>query len=97
MKGTSAPSTPAAKMNDTITVEAPYIPIGCAAYSEFELAILHKQRLHLTWSERNVLYDRVVIPDDLRTANHEEFLICRSQIGETFTIRLDRIYRVGPS
>ncbi len=75
----------------------PYDPIACAHYSEYEVAILHRQKLHLRWHENNVHYDQVVLPLDLRTVNHEEFLICRAGSGETLTIRLDHIRRMAPA
>jgi len=74
----------------------PYAPIACARYSEYEVAILHRQKLHLRWREDNVFHDQVVLPLDLKTQNHEEFLICRGATGETLTIRLDRIQRMEP-
>ena len=77
-----------AKMTENLPA---YTPISCAGYSEYELAILHRQRLRLTWCEDNVIYDRVVMPLDLQTRNSEEFLICRDGADETLTIRLDRI------
>lgn len=72
----------------------PYSPIACARYSEYELAIIRRQKLHLRWHMDNVHYDQVVLPLDLKTANHEEFLICRDITGETLTIRLDYIQRM---
>ncbi len=75
----------------------PYAPIACARYSEYEVAILHRQKLHLRWHVDNVHYDRVVLPLDLKTVNHEEFLICRGGTGETLTIRLDHIQRMEPA
>jgi Rho-binding antiterminator len=69
----------------------PYVPIACARYSDYELAILHRQKLHLRWHETNVHFVQIVRPLDLKTDNHEEFLICRNDAGETLTIRLDRI------
>ncbi|MHB8744836.1 MAG: Rho-binding antiterminator [Sulfuricaulis sp.] len=74
----------------------PYAPIACARYSEYEVAILHRQKLHLRWQQNNVHYDQVVQPLDLKTANHEEFLICRNSAGATLTIRLDHIQRMEP-
>jgi len=74
----------------------PYAPIACARYSEYEVAILHRQKLHLRWREDNVFHDQVVLPLDLKTQNREEFLICRGATGETLTIRLDRIQRMEP-
>ena len=72
----------------------PYAPIGCGRYSEYEVAILHRQKLHLRWREDNVLHDQVVLPLDLKTINHEEFLICRGTQGPDLSIRLDRIQRM---
>lgn len=75
----------------------PYSPIACARYSEYEVAILHRQKLHLRWHEANVHYDQVVLPLDLKTINHEEFLICRGNRDEILSIRLDRIQRMEPA
>lgn len=72
----------------------PYAPIDCARYSEFELAIMQQRKLHLHWREGNVHYDQMVLPLDLKTTQHEEFLICRDASDEILTIRLDRIHRM---
>jgi Rho-binding antiterminator len=72
----------------------PYAPIGCDSYSEYELAIMHRQRLRLRWHDGNVVYEQIVLPIDLKTARHEEYLICRDNSGETHTIRLDRIQKM---
>ena len=73
---------------------APYRPIACERYSEYEVAILHHEKLHLRWSKDNVIFDQIVIPLDLKTEQHEEFLICRNRGGELHRIRLDRIQRM---
>jgi transcriptional antiterminator Rof (Rho-off) len=75
-------------------VETDYQPIACASYDQYEIAILHGRRLHLTWQEDNVIYDRVVTPLNLRTAHGEEFLVLRLPTGETREVRLDHIRRV---
>lgn len=75
----------------------PYSPIACERYSEYEVAILHRQKLHLRWHEGNVHHDHVVLPLDLKTVNHEEFLICRDSTDNTLSIRLDRIQRMEPA
>ncbi len=49
-----------------------YIPIACDLHSEYELAILHRQPLHLVWSENNVIHDETVLPLDLRTERHHD-------------------------
>lgn len=72
-----------------------YVPIACSLHSEYELAILHRQPLHLVWSENNVIHDEVVLPLDLKTERHEEFLVCHSKDGSMREIRLDHIRRMG--
>jgi len=72
-----------------------YQPISCGAYSELELAIMHRERLRLTWVDGNVIHDEVLRPVDLQTRNHEEFLLCEDADGGELSIRLDRIRRVG--
>jgi Rho-binding antiterminator len=72
----------------------PYAPINCDNYSEYELAIMHRQKLRLRWLEDNVVYEKTVLPLDLNTAQHEEFLICRDDGGTTHRIRLDHIHKM---
>ena len=72
------------------TYEA-YRPISCARYAELELAILQRTKLRALWRNGNVMHYRLVDPYDLRTRNHEEFLLCRGEAGENFMIRLDHI------
>lgn len=71
-----------------------YVPIACERHSEYELAILHRRRLRLVWADANVLHDEVVLPLDIQTARHEEFLACRTEDGAVRRIRLDRIRRM---
>ncbi len=71
-----------------------YVPIACDLHSEYELAILHRRSLHLVWSDNNVIHDEVVLPLDLKTEHHEEFLLCRGKDGSTHRIRLDHIRRM---
>ncbi len=75
----------------------PYQPIACGRYSDFELAIMHRQKLRLRWHDDNVVYDQAVLPLDLKTERHEEFLICRDQQGALHRIRLDRIHKMEPA
>lgn len=77
--------------------EAPaYRPISCEVYSEFELAILRRRRLRLTWHAGNVCYSLPVLPLDLETRAGEEFLHCLLPSGERTRVRLDRIERLEP-
>ena len=70
-----------------------YRSISCANYDEYEIAILHHQRLHLVWRDGNVIHDQEITPLNLRTAQGEEYLVLRLASGETTEIRLDRIRR----
>ncbi len=74
-----------------------YVPISCAFHSEYELAILRRQRLRLVWNDSSVIRDQVVQPFDLRTTNRGEFLICRTEGDTTQNIRLDRVQRMYPA
>ena len=77
---------------------AGYVPISCDLHSEYELAILRRQWLRLVWSDensaRNVIHDQIVLPLDLKTANHDEYLICRTKDNSTREIRLDHVRRM---
>lgn len=74
-----------------------YKPISCGNYDRFEVAIMHREKLHLVWQDDNVYYDRVVMPLNLETRSGEEFLLVRTQEGEVQTIRLDRIRKMEPA
>jgi len=75
----------------------PYEPIACSRYSEYEVAILHRSKLRLRWAQQNVVYEQIVLPLDLKTERHEEFLICRDEQGVLHTIRLDLIHKTEPA
>ena len=79
------------------TTGTDYVPISCALHSEYELAILRRQRLRLVWNDSSVIRDQVVQPLDLKTTNNEEFLICRTTDDTTQNIRLDRVQRMNPA
>ncbi len=71
-----------------------YPPINCNRHSEYELAIMHKVMLQLTWAdETGQLHIGKVMPLDLKTQDKQEFLIGQSNDGEIHTIRLDKISR----
>lgn len=74
-----------------------YTPISCDTHSELELAVMHRQRLHVRWHDGNVWRDGVVIPLDINTRHGEEFLACRLATGEDIDIRLDRLIRIAPA
>ena len=74
-------------------IDGDYKPISCASYDQYEIAIMHKQKLHLSWHEDNVVFDQIVTPLNLRTARGKEFLILRTADGDTREVRLDHIRR----
>ena len=78
-----------------MTMSDHYTPIPCAAHSELELAVMHRQRLHVRWRDGNVWRDGIVVPLDVQTRRGEEFLICRLPTGEGIDIRLDRLTRIA--
>jgi Rho-binding antiterminator len=69
-----------------------YTPIDCGSYSEYELAIMHGNRLRLSWRDAEG-FPRigVLVPVDLRTRQGEEFLVATDHFGDEREIRLDRI------
>lgn len=71
-----------------------YTPIDCGQYSEYELAILNRQRLRITWREADG-QSRIdaLMPVDLQTRNHEEFLRVENSAGRHFELRLDYIVK----
>jgi Rho-binding antiterminator len=72
-----------------------YIPIDCSLYSRYELAVMHRQRLKLVWrSSDGIVHMEILLPMDLRTRDHAEYLLLRRQSGEALEMRLDQIVRV---
>jgi Rho-binding antiterminator len=74
-------------------LETDYKPISCANYDQYEIAIMHGSKMHLTWQASNVIYDQIVTPLNLRTGHGAEYLILRLASGETAEVRLDHIRR----
>ena len=69
-----------------------YQPITCGLYSQYELAIMHRTPLTLSWRGLDGLsHLETLLPEDLETRNGEEFLVARNGAGEQFRLRLDRI------
>jgi Rho-binding antiterminator len=69
-----------------------YTPIDCAQYSEYELAIMHRQRLRICWQEPGgQLHIDVFTPVDLVTREHEEFLVVNGGDEQRLELRLDHI------
>ena len=78
------------KLNDPKT--DPYIPIECGLHSAYEVAIMHKNLLHLDWNDSDKMQHKDnVMPLDLKTIDHKEFLIAKASNNESHQIRLDKI------
>ena len=72
-----------------------YDPVDCALYSRYELAILRRQQLLLSWrDEGDMAHLEVVSPKDLQTCNGEEFLIAERPDGRRLRLRLDKVLAV---
>lgn len=74
-----------------------YRPIPCQRYAELEVAILHQIRMRMAWRtlDGKTRVERL-LPVDLRTRDHEEFLLAEDSHGYPLEIRLDRIARFTP-
>jgi Rho-binding antiterminator len=74
-----------------------YTPIDCELYSRYELAIMHRQKLRLAWRDPEGTYHlETLLPVDLRTRDHAEYLLSRTKTGRVIEMRLDRIIRMVP-
>lgn len=75
-----------------------YTPIDCEQYSRYELAIMHRQRLRIAWRDRDGdSHLENLLPINLNTRNHAEYLLVRGQSGKVRELRLDRIIKAMPS
>ena len=69
-----------------------YIPVSCAQHSEYELAIMHRQLLNITWQdEQEKSQHTSLMPYDLFTEQNCEYLLAKDTDGENKKIRLDKI------
>jgi Rho-binding antiterminator len=75
-----------------------YIPIDCELYSRYELAIIRRQPLRVAWRSppRGMLHLETLLPLDLRTRDHAEYLVAGTARNTTLELRLDRIIRASP-
>lgn len=73
-----------------------YKPISCGDYDVYEIAIMHRQRLRLSWHEDNVVYDQTITPTNLETRTGEEYLLFRDADGVVRRVRLDHIRKAEP-
>ncbi len=74
-----------------------YAPIDCGLYSEYELAIVHRQRLRVSWREPDgQLHMELLEPRDLQTRDRAEFMIALNRDAVRRELRLDRIVKAEP-
>lgn len=73
-----------------------YTPIDCDVYSEYEVSILHRQRLRVRWrDDGGADHVETLRPTDLETREGKEFMTALTDHGEERRIRLDRIREAG--
>ena len=80
-------------------LDALYQPVSCELHSEYELAIMHKNRLRLTWhKDGKVVTEKNIIPIDVQTKNKAEYLAVKIEGKDAvFYIRLDYIIEMRVS
>jgi transcriptional antiterminator Rof (Rho-off) len=70
----------------------PYQPIACALHDKYEIAIMFKQHIDITWQDDSgEQHTEKVLPVDLPVKNGEEFLLAKLNDDKELCIRLDRI------
>lgn len=74
-----------------------YQPVTCELHSQYEVWIMHKTLLDLIWLDfekgKTIMQ---VMPVDIKTHQHEEFLQVQGPQSEPISIRLDRIVSATP-
>ena len=61
-------------------------------YDTYEIAIMHGALLQLVWKDETNQHNISVLkPLDLRTREGAEFLVAKTDVGETLHLRLDHI------
>jgi len=81
-------------MND-IKRNASYQPVSCDLHSQYELAIMHKNKLCLSWLEDGeVVTETNITPVDVQTKNKAEYLIAKTAEQEPLCLRLDHIIKM---
>ncbi|NNG14011.1 MAG: transcriptional antiterminator, Rof [Gammaproteobacteria bacterium] len=74
-----------------------YIPVSCERHSEYELAIMHKQTLVITWNdEQDKTRHQQLMPYNIVTEQKAEYLLVKNIHGENKKIRLDKIIEAHP-
>ena len=74
-----------------------YTPVDCGLHSSYELAIMQRQQVRLSWLEDATVHTETVLLTDLVTRNGEEFMRITRAGGDSLDIRLDHIRRFEPA
>ena len=71
-----------------------YRPVDCDLRSEYELAIMQRNKIMLSWQDvAGSVHTEAVLPLDLLTRSGEEFMVFSTGAGTECEIRLDHIRR----
>lgn len=74
----------------------PYKAISCELHSQYELAVMHKNKLCLTWhKDGEIITETNIVPIDVQTKNKAEYLVAKSSKQENIFIRLDYIIEMS--
>ena len=69
-----------------------YHPVSCALHSEYELAIIRQVQLELVYlDDQQSQHTVTVLPLDLETRQHAEYLLAKTREDLNMRIRLDHI------
>lgn len=69
-----------------------YQPVSCELHSQYELAIMHKSKLELSWLSNGELVTQTnILPLDVQTRDKAEYLIATNDKNENLCLRLDQI------
>ena len=72
-----------------------YQAISCDMHSQYELAIMHKSKLELSWlSEGELITETNILPLDVQTKNKAEYLLAVNEKNNNLCIRLDQIRKM---
>lgn len=74
-----------------------YKPISCELYGMYEMAILRREPLRISWhGARGQDHVEALRLTNLRTRQHAEYMIAYNHFGERRVIRLDRVREAVP-
>lgn len=72
-----------------------YQPVSCELHSQFELTIMHKSKLELSWlSEGELITETNILPLDVQTKDKAEYLLAVNAENKNLCIRLDHIRKM---